>query len=223
MPRPLCITSAGRLIRTRVFTFLPQYFLFLAGSVILLSGCAYLGNDTEITAHFQPMAPGAQQAGLYIYRPPSMSNALYTSDIAIDATGPNAPDLDTKISQQISLKNGQLKHLQLPAGAHTVTLLAAGNFSHNQPVTLTMKTGETYYLRIATSLKIDQSAGYQPYQRRFDLQQVSTDRAIAQINDCCFSARSLKKSARAAQPPAQKASTEKPGFSVDKTQNPFSH
>lgn len=222
MPSPLSIASAGSLKRTRVFTLFLHYFLFLASSVLLLSACAYLGDNAERTAHFQPAPPGAQ-AGLYIYRPPTMSNALYTSEIAIDADDPNAPEPDTKISQTISLKNGQLKHLLLPAGAHTLALLEAENFRHNQPVTLHMKTGETYYLRVATSLKIDQSAGYQPYQRRFDLQQVSADRAVAQIDDCCFSARSLKKAERSVQPATHKPAASKPGFSVDKTQNPFSH
>ena len=75
-------------------------------------------------------------------------------------------------------------------------------------------------MRIDTALKIDNSSDFKPYLRSFNLVSVPEKIAISEITECCTRKSSKPHS------PAGKAETNigsDDQFSVDKTQNPFSH
>ena len=68
--------------------------------------------------------------------------------------------------------------------------------------------------------------GYEPYERSFSLVEVAGQQAIKEISQCCHSASSrntVDDSQTDSKPSADEAGKSDTGFSVDKTQNPFSH
>ena len=93
-------------------------------------------------------------------------------------------------------------------------------------ISTVLDSGETYYLRVDTALKIRNSLGYEPYERSFSLVEVTEQQAVEEISQCCHSASG--NSTDDDDPSGSKASTDETGssdtgFNVDKTQNPFSH
>jgi len=191
--------------------------LFLCALLSTASACSLNINTSDsnaATASFQPSTiTKAKQANLYVYRPTSVTNGLYSTEISVD---------DEHI---FMVKLGQLKRLKISAGQHQIKLETNSNIIGHQQIDITMEAGKNYYFSITTTLKMESGANYKPYKRQFDLQQVQQTAAIEQITDCCYSKKAANKTseqtpaANEATPPENNDAT----FSVDKTNNPFSH
>jgi hypothetical protein len=174
----------------------------ILASVSLLSACS-TRNDI---VPFTPMVIDDTHAAIYVYRPKAMANAMYSPDLYIDD------------ELKFPVKNGRLSRLKLPAGDYLLKLDAGDN--SGQQTKMSLQTDTTYYIRVTTSLKINNSVNYQPYQRSFIMEKVQEDKALVEIAKCCAKAME--------DPAAEIPDTPAPdnsdgGFSVDKTQNPFSH
>lgn len=176
-------------------------FLFCS---FFLSAC----STTKTPATFSPQAAETDRAVVYIYRPDAMANAVYSPGLNIDN------------EFKLYVKNSVSSRLALAPGEHLFEFQNDKNYSELKPLSLIFKTGKVYFIRVNSSLKIRNTASYQPYARSFSLTPVDEQQAVKEIAACCIdSNKSLNKEKKA-------TSSEKktdPGFSVDKTQNPFSH
>lgn len=94
------------------------------------------------------------------------------------------------------------------------------NYSGQTELPLVLEAGNLYFIRVDTSLKIRSATSYEPYQRSFDLKSIDEKSAISQIEQCCLL---HKANANEDSSISEKETSSDDGFSVDKTQNPFSH
>jgi len=169
-----------------------------------LSAC----STTKNPATFSPRAAETDQATVYIYRPNAMANAVYSPGLNIDN------------EFRLYVKNGVSSRLILTPGEHLFEFQNDKNYSELKPLSLIFKAGDVYFIRVNTSLKINDTVSYEPYARRFSLTSVDEQRAVKEIATCCMDhSTRLNKEEKAA--PAEKKTND--GFSIDKTQNPFSH
>lgn len=169
--------------------------------MLLLSACSTTSN----TLVFTPPTAKPDETIVYIYRPSEMTNALYSPGLTVDS------------EFILYTKNGLSSRLSLPPGEHVFEIQAEKKYTDLVPVTLTTDAGEIYYLRVSTSLKVKNSAAYEPYARSFKLTQVDKEVAMKEIAECC-----LDNNTDSAEKKSEVKETGE-GFSVDKTQNPFSH
>jgi len=106
--------------------------------------------------------------------------------------------------------------LSLPPGEYLFEFQDEKKYAELSPLSLKLKADTSYFIRVATSLKIKNTTPYEPYARSFKLIQVDEQQAVKEIARCCINnKRSTDETTMG------KKSNE--GFSVDKTQNPFSH
>ncbi len=169
-----------------------------------LSAC----STTKEVASFVPQAAQADQTTVYIYRPNEMSNAMYSPGLTIDG------------EFKLYVKNGVSSRLTLSPGEHLFEFQNDNNYSELRPLSLIYKAGFIYFIRVDTSLKINDSTSYKPYARNFRFVPIDEPQAIREIVACCMDDNKRFTSKDKA------TTTEKrnaDGFSVDKTQNPFSH
>jgi len=172
--------------------------------MITLAACSATGG----THAFTPLTADSDQAAIYFYRPAAMANAIYS------------PDLHVNGEFKLSIKNGQVSRLVLPPGETTVEIAADEHYSEVNRLVLNLIAGTTYFIRVDTVLKIENSPVYEPYFRSFSLVSIADETAISEIAECCAD-KSIK--AKDAAESAEKIIKTDDGFSVDKTQNPFSH
>jgi len=177
--------------------------IFTIISILLCAAC----STTNGTATFKPVTAKADQAVIYIYRPSAMSNALYSPGINVDG------------EFKLYAKNGINSKLILTPGEHTFEFQDDKSYAGLLPITLTLEAGSTTYLRVGTSLKIENSVGYEPYARSFALTHADEATAIKEIAECCTD----KPEHLEDKNKASAVDESGDGFSVDKTQNPFSH
>jgi hypothetical protein len=168
-----------------------------------LSACSTSNNITPFT----PTAADADQAVVYIYRPTEMANALYS------------PGLNINGEFKLYARNGVNSRLSLPAGETLFEFQSEKKYSKLTPLSLVLETGDIYFIRVSTSLKINNSAGYERYERSFKLTRADDALATKEIAECCMDDNSPTEKAAAGS--AEKKTSDE--FSVDKTQNPFSH
>ncbi len=168
----------------------------------LLSACT-----TSSPAIFTPPAADADRAVVYIYRPTEMANALYSPGINING------------EFKLYAKNGVSSRISLEPGDYLFEFQAEKKYTKLTPLSLTLKTGTLYFIRVSTTLKVKESTGYEPYARSFSLSRVDEPQAAKEIAKCCLG------SGDGTDDTEIKASKKETGdgFSVDKTQNPFSH
>lgn len=171
-------------------------------SLILLSACSPTGSNVR----FVPPAAKPDQAIVYIYRPSTMTNALYS------------PGLNVDDEFKLNTKSGVSYRISLSPGEHTFAFQEEKKYTDLRPVTVTLDSGTITYIRVSTSLKVKNSVGYEPYERSFKLTQVDEALAVKEIADCCLD--DGTQTTEETEPTGKKADD---GFSVDKTQNPFSH
>jgi len=169
-----------------------------------LSACSTTSN----VATFTPLAANADQAVVYIYRPTGMSNALYSPGLNIDG------------EFKLYAKNGVSSRLSLTPGEHLFEFQADKKYSELTPLSLTLDAGAIYFIRVTTSLKVKIAAAYEPYMRSFKLTQVDEQQAVKEIASCCIDNSKISTDKTEIKSPEKKSGD---GFSVDKTQNPFSH
>ena len=137
-----------------------------------------------------------------------MSNAIYS------------PDLYLNDKFKLSIKSGENTPLSLEPGEYKFELEPNKNYSGLTRFLLNLNAGSTYFIRLDTSLKIKSALTYQPYERSFNLTKVDEQLAVKEIAECCMAINIKSKTDKEAK--TVKKRTEE-GFSVDKTQNPFSH
>jgi len=178
--------------------------VFLTFCTIFISGC----SATESTKTFIPETAKPDLAIVYFYRPAVMSNAIYS------------PGLYVNGELKLSIKNGQTARLTLPPGEATFEIEPDKNYSGLTRLTVNIIAGTTNYIRVDSTLKIEHAASYEPYQRSFNLTRIDDELAIRQIAVCCTDEEGKTKANP--ESPSTTINTDD-GFSVNKTQNPFSH
>lgn len=169
--------------------------------------CAACSTNSGI-ATFTPVTAKPDQAVIYIYRPSVMSNAFYSPGINVDG------------EFKLYAKNGVSSQLSLTPGEHIFEFQADKDFTELLPVILSLEAGSTAYLRVSTSLKIQNSVGYEPYARSFTLTHVDEATAVKEITECCADKPEQSEENNVTNHAEESAGD---GFSVNKTQNPFSH
>lgn len=181
----------------------------LAGCFLVMSCLPGACSTQQAKIPFQPVAQEQDQAMLYLYRPQTMSNAMYHPAVYLDD------------EQRATISGGQHYLLRVKPGRHTLVLAPEKNYSGHTREAFQATAGEYIYYRIDTRLALsNQSAGYTPYKRSFNLVAVSPDQATAEISQCCNPASNKPENSTLNQTPAEKPAT---GFSSDKTANPFGH
>ena len=145
---------------------------------------------------------------VYIYRPSAISNAIYS------------PDLYINDELKLAIKNGKNARFTLLPGDYIFQLEPDKNYSGITSLSLNLSAGSTTFIRVDTSLKIKSAAAYEPYQRSFNLTKVNQQLAVEEIAECCITKNTKSKTDQETK--TLKKQTDE-GFSVDKTQNPFSH
>ena len=169
-----------------------------------LSAC----STTNHVNAFMPQSAEPDKAMVYIYRPTVMANAAYS------------PDLYINDEFMLSIKIGKKTPLTLTPGETKIEIEPDSNYSGVTSLNINLIAGSTYFIRVDTSLKVPNAIKYEPYKRGFYLVKVDEQLAIKEITDCCVS--NSKKTTTASETKPVKEETDG-GFSVDKTQNPFSH
>ena len=137
-----------------------------------------------------------------------MENALHSPGLSIDD------------EFKLYMKNSMNSRISLPPGEHVFEFQAEKKYSDLMPLTLKLNASTISYIRVSTSLKIHNSGDYQPYMRSFKFTLVEESLATKEIAICCVTNKK-KLEAKKEIPSADKGPDQ--GFSVDKTQNPFSH
>ncbi|MDH5710109.1 MAG: DUF2846 domain-containing protein [Gammaproteobacteria bacterium] len=146
---------------------------------------------------------------VYVYRPAKVANIMLTPDINIAGVS------------TIAMANGMYKKVYLPPGIYAVRLQPIEGSTEAFEYDLEVDKGKVHYLRVDALISLNAGQqGYQPYQRRFELVDVPARQAIKEIADCKdLDTVEKKKSAIN----SGRENADNGGFSVDKTQNPFSH
>jgi len=137
-----------------------------------------------------------------------MANSLYS------------PGLLVNDAFKLYAKNGLNSPISLKPGEYIFAFQNEKKYSELSPLSLILKAGAVYFVRIDTSLKISDSAHYEPYARNFTLSQIDESQASREIAECCMNI-TKKPNHKQQKKPSENDSSD--GFSVDKTQNPFSH
>jgi len=139
-----------------------------------------------------------------------MTNAVYSPDLLVNG------------EVKFSLKTGNKYLLSLSPGNTTFEIEPDKNYSGITQLKLPLKLNQRYYLRIDTTLKINNSVSYEAYQRGFSLVEVDEKSALIEIAECCSQKiKNISKRTEVDSTLNKKDSGD--SFSVDKTQNPFSH
>ena len=145
---------------------------------------------------------------VYLYRPPVMPNAMYSSDLYINNKFKSA--IENRNNVRLSLKPDEYKF----------EIKADKNYSALTTLSLNLNADTIYFIRVDTALKIISSTNYEPYKRSFNLIKVEEQMAVKEIAECCV-IKNKKIADKSEVTSIEKEPNE--GFSVDKTQNPFSH
>ncbi len=138
----------------------------LLACILFLVAC---GASHE-TKTFTPRHAHNDNAIVYLYRPSVMSNAIYS------------PDLFVNKEYKLPIKNGHKTIMVLAPGKTLFEIEPDKNYSGQTELRLILEAGNSYFIRVGTSLKIKNSTSYEPYQRSFDLKSVdekSVDEAVS--------------------------------------------
>lgn len=173
--------------------------------LLFLTACSSTVNNT----YFTPLSSETDRVAIYVYRPAAMANAIYSPELYVDN------------ELKFFITNGKNTRLTLSPGEHVFEIAPDENYSGSTKLGLNLSAGNTYFLRVDTSLQINNNAAtYQPYHRSFSLVKVDTELATEQITRCCSKKGKASEHATKIKPVIKEAQD---GFSVEKTQNPFSH
>ena len=148
---------------------------------------------------------------VYVYRPTKIANVMLTPDLSIAGV------------EKIAMANGVYKKIYMSPGVYAVRLQEIEGSTESVEHELKVTRGQVYYLRVDASMKLDTGAqGYQPYKRKFELKNVPSKQAKKEIVHC-KDMDAVKKRKPVARSENGNADGDDASFSVDKTQNPFSH
>jgi hypothetical protein len=148
---------------------------------------------------------------VYVYRPARMANVMLSPDISIAGV------------DKITMVNGSYKRVYLSPGVYAVRLQAIEGVTEQVEHDLEIIKGQIHYLRVDASMKVDAGQqSYQPYKRKFELKNVPAKKAKLEM-DSCTNLDVANKRKQTNSSKGGNANEDDAGFSVDKTQNPFSH
>ena len=131
----------------------------------MLAAC----STTKNLATFIPQAAKAEQATVYIYRPDAMANAMYSPGLTVDG------------AFKLYIKNGVNSRLALSPGEHVFEFQDDRNYSELKSLSLIVKADSLYFIRVDTTLKINNDTSYQPYARNFQLIPIDASQAVEEI------------------------------------------
>ena len=140
---------------------------------------------------------------VYIYRPSSSTNFMMSPKVVIDG------------NEKFKIESGDYRYVYLQSGKHTVGLNPTDQYITDAALTINVETGQSYYLRVKTSLKFETD---KMNTRKFWIDVVDEKGALAEIGSTEYSGPELQSSSE----PGADGHEDKSGFSVDKTQDPFS-
>ena len=150
--------------------------------------------------------PAPEQAELgsvvYIYRPASSSNFMYSPRVIVDD------------DEKFSIASGDYRYVYLPPGEHSIGLNPADQYATDAATTLAIETDTRYYLRVSTLLKFEPDS---MNTRRFWIDVVDEQTALGEIGETEYAGPKPRQAATVQSDPGD----DQPGFSVDKTQDPF--
>ena len=176
-------------------TLLQSITLSLA--VLMLAACSNKAST------FVAAPQDAEQGSVvYIYRPSSSTNFMMSPKVVIDD------------SEKFKIGSGDYRYVYLQTGQHTVGLNPTDQYVTDAAVTINVEAGQSYYLRVKTSLKFETD---KMNTRKFWIDVVAEKEALAEIGSTDYSGPELQPSAG----PETEGHEDKAGFSVDKTQDPF--
>ncbi len=191
-------------------------FLFL---MLLASFVVACNPGKKVSAPVEPVEPeqivgnrpvnkSAVKNGsvVYVYRPAKVANAMLVPDLSIAGV------------EKIAMGNGTCRKVYLSPGLYAVRLHEIKGNTDAVERELKMVKDRASYLRVDASMKFEVGQTYQPYQRKFELKDVPPKQALSEMSAC----EELKAVGK------QKSESESikgddAVFSIDKTQNPFSH
>ena len=122
-----------------------------------------------------------------------------------------SPRLVIDDQARFRIGNGDYHYVYLQAGEHTLRLQPTDQYSTGQAVALMVGTGRSHYLRVGTTLQFEPEG---MNTRKFWIEVVDEPTALRELARTDYAGLSTQGEPEA-QPPAE------PGFSVDKTQDPF--
>lgn len=171
---------------------------------MLFTCTVILGACSNNQAVFVPAPQDADKGSLvYIYRPSASSNFMMSPMVVIDG------------NEEFKIGGGDYRYIYLQPGKHAIGLAPTDKYSTREAVSLVVEPGANNYLRVKTSLKLDQDKTM--YTRTFWLEHVEEKTALDEIRHTDYS------------DPVDHQVAEKTvedtaiheGFSVDKTRDPF--
>lgn len=135
-------------------------------SLFIINAC----STTTVPGHFDlERHTNTSLATVYIYRPNAMANVMVTPEVMIDG------------SKVFSINNNYYHVLQLPEGKHRLSLNLAERYQGINEISLETLVGQNYFVRVSTAVKFQKN---KPYDRWFNLEQVSAQVAEAEIVLC---------------------------------------
>lgn len=174
--------------------------------VLFISAC------TTGKKSFEVSEPSLEKGSVvYLYRPHDVSNIILKSEINIDGTETQA------------LSSGEYRQIYLQPGEHLVNLLPIEGYTQPEQLALNVEPDSVHYLRLSSSLSMETGVRYSAYQRKFDLEEVSSSQALKQLASCRdveVLASNEVQSADTVESNKQDAAESR--FSLEKTRNPFS-
>jgi len=179
----------------RFSTLLQGITLLLA--VLIIAACSNKAST------FVAAPPDAEQGSIvYIYRPSSSTNFMMSPKVVIDD------------NEKFKIESGDYRYVYLQTGQHTVGLNPTDQYITDAAVTINVEAGQSYYLRVKTSLKFEAE---KMNTRKFWIDVVADKEALAEIGSTDYSGPGLQPASEL----EADGQEDKAGFSVDKTQDPF--
>ena len=174
-----------------------QRVMFLS-VVLFMAACS--NKESTFVAAPQNVEKGSI---IYIYRPSSSTNFMMSPKVVIDD------------NEKFKIGSGDYRYVYLQSGEHTIGLNPTDQYITDAAFTINVEADKSYYLRVNTLLKFEPE---KMNTRKFWIDVVAEKEALTEIGNTEYSG-----------PKAQQSSADetqsievKEGFSVDKTQDPFS-
>jgi len=169
-------------------------FLFAA---LLITACS--NKEATFVAAPQDVDKGSV---VYIYRPSSATNFMMSPKVVVDD------------HQRFGISSGDYRYVHLTEGDHIIGLNPTDQYMTDAAVALTVEANKSYYLRVSTSLKFEPD---KMNTRKFWIEEVTDDQALDEIAETEYSGPVGQAAAGQSDEPAANK-----GFTIDKTQDPFS-
>lgn len=171
--------------------------LALPAAALLLAACSNRSAPFEAAP-----APAGETAVLYIYRPSASANFMMSPQVVIDG------------DEAFAIGNADYRYVYLRNGDHSIGLNSTDQYTTGPVLAITVGSGGSYYLRVGTSLTFE---AQKMNTRKFWLDVVDEQVALTEIGATKYAGSRPGHTADS----QLDTNDDEPGFSVDKTQDPF--